>query len=230
MSLAPVEERGCWLACDIGKVNDPAALLMLQRVRTFLPGPFDPASGESGSWSVRYRVRFLERLALGTSYPAVVERLAGVCDSLAAREPELGPLIEVVVDVTGVGRPVFDMVLARRLKARGVVGVNYTGGQHARPSADDPRIHNVPKRDLVAGAVLLFQSQSLQIAEGLPDAPVLVNELVNFQESLTRAGNATYGNDGRNAKNDDLVNALALAAWRAVHRMPRPMEVSQRLL
>ncbi len=229
MSLAPVAERACWLACDIGKVRDPAALLVLQRVRTFTPGPFDPVSLASGAWSVSYGVRFLERLPLGTSYPAVVDRLAAVCDSLAAQAPVVGPLIEVVVDVTGVGRPVFDMVLARRLKARGIVGVHYTAGQVVRAAADDSRIYNVPKRDLVARAVLLFQNEELQISEKLADAPVLVNELVNFQESLTRAGNATYGNDGKHATNDDLVNALALAAWRAQHAVPRPLEGGQRL-
>jgi len=227
VSLAPVTELACWLGVDIGKIKDPAALLLLQRARTFTPGGFDPASGEAGAWKTRYAVLFLERLPLGTSYPAVVERLASVCDSLAAQESVTGPLIEVVIDVTGVGRPVLDMVLAKRLKTRGVVGVNYTGGQVAREAGD--RIYNVPKRDLVAQPVLLFQSGELQISEKLPDAPVLVNELVNFQESLTAAGNATYGNDGKRAKNDDYVNTLALAAWRAVSKAPRPMDGTQRL-
>ncbi len=242
MSVGPVREVRCWLACDIGKVNDPAALLVLERVRTFTPGPFDPRSGESGSWSVSYGVRFLERLKLGTPYPLVVDRLETVCDALIAQAPVAGQLAELVVDVTGLGRPVFDFIEERRVLGRLVdgerkrlrvpsfVGVSYTSGQVARPAADGTRIYNVPKRDLVARAVLLFQRQELRIAEGLPDAPVLVNELVNFQESLTAAGNSTYGNDGKLAKNDDLVNALALAAWRAVGSLPHVLEGSQRLL
>jgi hypothetical protein len=37
----------------------------------------------------------------------------------------------------------------------------------------------------------------LKIAEQLANAPVLVSELVNFQQRLSAAGRDSHGNDGR---------------------------------
>jgi len=231
--VRPVEERTLWLGVDIGKVVDPAALSLLERVRTFVPGPFQAGFQVHGSWSTSYGIRHLERLKLGTPYPLVAERVGAVCESLAASSPVSGPLMEVVVDVTGVGRPVFDMLVAiisaKRLRVR-VVGVNYTGGNLPSMAADGSSIWNLPKRDLVACLVLLFQSRELRIAERLPEAQVLVNELVNFQQTISDAGRDSYGNDPKRAKNDDYVNASALAAWRARIREPRELGERQRLL
>ena len=71
---------------DIGQANDPSALCVIERV-----GP-------------RLHVRHLERLPLGLPYPAQVERVAGVLD----RPPLVGH-VRLVLDATGVGRPVLDL-------------------------------------------------------------------------------------------------------------------------
>lgn len=225
MPVSPVVRSHFYLGLDVGKVRDPAALCVLERRSVFTPGPHQPNFGSTGAWSAhRYLVRHLERLPLGTPYPAAVDRVAAIAEKLRVSRT---PLSDVIVDVTGVGRPIFDLLADRGLVAR-VVGVNFTGGDRA--SSVDNRIWNVPKRDLVAGLVLLFQSRELQIADRLPDAQVLVQELVNFQETISAAGNASYGNDGVNAKHDDYVSAAALAAWRARRREPRELGVGQRLL
>lgn len=226
MPMIPAVERSLYIGFDVGKVNDPAALCVLQRSRTFTPGPYQPVFGSAGAWSPwRYAVRHLERLKLGTSYPAAVARLAAICGKLRDGAFAEGELDEVVVDVTGVGRPVFDMLSDAKLGCR-VVGVNYTSGLAARHAADGSSIVNLPKKDLVAGLVVLFQTAQMSIAAELPDAQVLVTELVNFQETISAAGRSSFGNDGVNAKNDDLVNCVALAAWRAVRRAPRELGAS----
>jgi hypothetical protein len=53
----------------------------------------------------QYRIRHLERLPLGMSYPQQVLHVVG----LTAREPLASKLAGTYVDETGVGRAVFDM-------------------------------------------------------------------------------------------------------------------------
>lgn len=229
MPVSPVTKSSYYLGLDVGKVRDPAAIAVMERRSVFTPGPFEPAGGAAGVTVTTYRIRHLERLPLGTAYPAVCDRVSAIADKIR--------LADVVVDCTGVGRPIFDLLADRGLHAAvhgdgrlgvRVVGVNFTSGAVA--STNDGRIWNVPKRDLVAGLVLLFQNRELQIAERLADAQVLVQELVNFQETISAAGRVSFGNDGTNAKHDDYVSAAALCAWRARLRAPRELGAPNRLL
>jgi hypothetical protein len=221
MPVMPSIQSRFFVGVDVGKVKDPPAMAVMELRSVFTPGPFDPFKQETGSTSISYRVRHLERLKLGTPYPALVDRVAVIAEKL--RLPVLpgsaAATAEVIVDVTGVGRPIFDLLADRRCGR--IIGVNFTGGDRAsRPDKFSP-IYNVPKKDLVAGLVLLFQSRRLQIAEKLADAQVLVNELVNFQETLSAAGHSQFGNDGVNARHDDYVSAAALCCWRARQYAPR---------
>ena len=233
MPVSSVTKSTYYVGLDVGKVRDPAAIAVMERRAVFTPGPFEPAGpdpGRCGVTTVTYLIRYLQRLKLLTPYPAVADRVAKI--SVQLRTPASPPnggydLANVVVDVTGVGRPVFDLLAERGLGAQ-VVGVNFTGGQNANFSGGG--IYNVPKRDLVANLVLLFQRKQLLISDKLAEARVLVNELVNFQEVISAAGNASYGNDGVNAKNDDYVSAAALCAWRAKLRATRELGVGQPLL
>ena len=76
------------------------------------------------------------------------------------------------------------------------------------------RIIRVPKRDLVSVLQVMFQTGRLKIATSLPLGPVLVDELMNFRAKITPAGNDTY-EAWRERDHDDLVLALAIAAWYA---------------
>ena len=229
MSLEPVVTTRFYLGLDVGKVKDPAALCVLERRVVFKPGPYRPTEPGFGAEALSYRIRHLERCRLGLSYPDVVARVAAVVAKLVLLEtrPGMVSAAEVVVDVTGVGRPVYDL-LCDRVRGAQIVGVNFTAGQSA--NSGDGRVWNVPKRDLVAGLVVGFQDRQLLIAEKLADAPVLVNELVNFQMTLSAAARDTYSNDGTQAKHDDYVSAAALAFWRAKKRVPRELGRGGRLL
>ena len=228
MPVSPVTRSDFYVGLDVGKVLDPAAIAVMERRSVFRPGPYEPGASECGTTVTSYRVRHLERLALGSPYPAVVDRVAVIAEKLRLPVIPHGVRVaDVVVDITGVGRPIFDLLADRGVCAE-IVGVNFTSGDRA--SSTDGRIWNVPKKDLVAGLVVLFQSRELQIAERLRDAQVLVNELVNFQETISKAGHASFGNDGVNAEHDDYVCAAALCAWRARLRAPRDLGMPHRLL
>ena len=88
-------------------------------------------------------------------------------------------------------------------------GVTITGGN--TPTHEGAN-WLVPKRDLVSTMQVLLQSRRLMVAEELPEAPLLVKELLDFQVKITMAAHDIYG-AWREGQHDDLVLATALAVW-----------------
>jgi hypothetical protein len=58
----------------------------------------------------------------------------------------------------------------------------------------------------------LIASSRLKVADGLPEAGVLLRELADFRVSITAQANETFG-AGSHGEHDDLVVAVALAVW-----------------
>ncbi len=161
-----------------------------------------------------YAARHLERLPLGTPYPAQVERVKALHDRL---KEDTGSAPLLVADQTGVGRPVVDMLRAAELSP---VAVTITGGDAVTQDGSDYR---VPKRDLVSVVQILLQSERLKIARALPEAQTLTSELLAFKVSISLKGHDSYGNDvgeWRENPHDDLVLAVALACWYGEHHKP----------
>jgi hypothetical protein len=156
----------------------------------------------------RLMVRYLERLALGTTYPAVVKRVRKL-----VRTKILEGAGTVVVDSTGVGAPVVDLMRTAHLGCR-VTAVTITSG--LRECWHAP-VWSVPKRKLIAGLQRALERGELRIARRMAEADALVQELVDVRSRDGRgAGNLRIGADGY-GEHDDLVLALALACWKARH-------------
>jgi hypothetical protein len=147
-----------------------------------------------------FQVGHLERLPLGTPYPAIVDHVGRLLTKLPGH-PEL------VIDFTGVGRPVFDMFVYSGIYPIGVV---ITGGM---TETRDGRTCSVPKLDLVSRLQALLHEARLKILRELDEAETLVRELQDFRMEFTAAGHMTF--NARSGKHDDLVLALAIAVWRA---------------
>lgn len=190
---------------DLGQSNDPTALV-IARVEL-------DAAGEK-----RYYVGHVERLPLGTRYPAVVAHVGATVAALRSREP--APDVHLAIDGTGVGKPVVDMFLAKRPDVATLCPVTITG---ADAVTDDPTGGvRVPKRDLASTVLVLLESGRLEIARNLPLAEALTAELVGFRVKISLAtGHDSYGagEDWRSAPHDDLVLALAMAVWYGEHRL-----------
>jgi hypothetical protein len=150
----------------------------------------------------RYAVRHLDRWR--AKYPETVERVSRLANTPAL----MGAA--VVVDATGVGRPVVQMIRAA-LPGRAVYGITITAGSNVTAGAG-PLDVRVPKKDLVGAAQVLFQTGRLMVARELPLADTLIQELANFKVRITPALNETY-EAWRDGDHDDLVLALAMAAW-----------------
>jgi hypothetical protein len=150
-------------------------------------------------------LRYAERVALGTSYPQVVERVR----YLVGHE-NLRRQCVVAVDATGVGGPVVDMLRSSQLGCE-VSAVNITGGDRETHTGN---LWNVPKRDLIAGVQVLLEKRGLKIARGMKETGSLVRELTDVRMTAGSGGKVRIGADG-SGQHDDLVIALALACWRA---------------
>lgn len=126
-------------------------------------------------------------------------------------EPKLP---ELVVDATGVGRPVVDMLREAGLKP---IAITITGGDVV---GGNPAFQTVPKRDLVSTVQVLLQGGRLKVAAALEHQAILVRELLNFQVRIDPlTAHDSYG-AWREGTHDDLVLAVALACWRG-EWMPR---------
>ena len=148
--------------------------------------------------------RHLERLPLGTPYPAIVDRV----ERLLSTDPLRGRPTYLIVDATGVGAPVVDLFRQRGLEP---IAVTITGGTTVN-RAEFGALH-VPKRDLISTVAVLLEQRRLAVAQSLPEAATLAKELQGFQRRVSKVGRETFEASRRESAHDDLVLAVALAGW-----------------
>ena len=160
-----------------------------------------------------YQVRHLERVERNTPYPMIVKRVADL-----ARQPAVVDRATLVVDATGVGRPVVDLLRAELLTAP-LLAVTITAGDAV---SSEGRSWHVPKRDLVAAIQVLLQTERLKVAPALPAAELLTRELSAFEVKLSASGHDTY--NARAGEHDDLVLAVALTVWAGERGIGAPLQ------
>ena len=177
-----------YLGLDLGQARDYSALAIAER-RVELTGARDPVTYLEHT-RARILVRHLERIPLRTPYPDVVERVRVVTQRYRDRK------LQVVMDATGVGAAVRDMLAQAHLGVS-VIGVTITGGQRVTHSYGD---YHVPRYDLLANLRVLLEKRMLDIAVKGGPAEALRAELLRW---------------GRRSAHDDLVFAVALACWKA---------------
>src|SRR5437016_708443 len=129
-------QREWTIGLDLGQVRDPSAIAVLERAEE--AGEWDPVTMV---WrkEVALRLRYLERVPLGRPYAEVVERVRGITGSA-----ELVGRCRLVVDATGVGRPVVELLQGADLGC-GIMPVVFTG---AEAETRVNGYYRVPKRDL----------------------------------------------------------------------------------
>lgn len=199
----PVTRRVVGL--DLGKAVDFTALVDLEWT-------WPPPGGLAVPKPV-YNVTALKRWPLGTSYVALAGWLARYFASPAGVNSG-GPPPVLVVDETGVGIAVIEMIRERLLAAQfpgGLVCLTITAGSGC--SVVDTGRWRVAKKQLASVLVTLFQERRLALAQ-VPERDVLIREAQTFSVKVTPAGNETF-ESWRENEHDDLVLALALACWSA---------------
>jgi hypothetical protein len=180
---------------DLGQSQEYTAFAVLEQTR--IPNPLKP-----GRYLKQYAVRHLERFALGTAYTEVASALAKTFDDPALQGTVLA------VDQTAVGDPVVRMLRRSGIAAR-IHPLTITAG-HSATYGDGGWL--VPKKELVSTLQVLLQSRHLCVAPTLAEAPTLVKELVNFKMKVKLVADETL-TAWREGVHDDLVLAVAIAAW-----------------
>jgi hypothetical protein len=149
---------------------------------------------------VDFALRHLERILPGTGYPEIVSRVKALHCWL--KSPT------VILDASGVGRAAVELF---RDTGFSIYSLTLTAGDQ---TTNEGSSYRVPKRDVISSTQILLQTGRLKIARALPHARLLARELVNFHFTVGREkGDETL--DWREGPDDDLVLALAIAAWEA---------------
>jgi hypothetical protein len=206
-----------YIGLDLGQRHDPAAIAILHR--TVEPtGPFNHVTWELGR-ELHFRLCHTERLTLGTPYIEIVERIRRLLDKLSAPLPGIHsyagtvPLRTLVVDASGVGRPVVELLrksgigsgpAAMNAARAAIAPVTITASGAPRFEASGEEF--VSRRDLITNLRILLEKGLLRISARIHDRQALLKEFVQLQD---RSG----------SQHDDLAMATALACWKATRRL-----------
>ena len=214
-----MDQNNFYLGVDLGQRQDHTALAAVERV--IQRGPEVDRATFQPITQVYYRVRGLRRLKLGTPYPEIVAEVANVARTVATQGSTT-----MVVDATGVGAPVVDLLRAELDSTIPLVPVIFTGGDTVRC---ENGVYRVPKKDLVHGLIVLFENKRLRLLDDHSETRALINELANMRVKISGESHATY-EAWRQNQHDDLVFALALACWRGRWSEPKTLGSSKPLI
>lgn len=191
------------LGIDIGQQRDPTAIALLE--------------GSEHRGHVSFECRFLQRLPLGTPYPAVARRVAEiqrnaiqtvrqrVFDRTGYAYPDI--YLSVYVDATGVGKPIVDLLAEHKVE---VMPCFFTHGD--RRTEDTSGVQErvtIGKAYLVARLQMLFQNGRVRLPRNHAEAVPMKNELLEYEIKVDQNANDRYG-AFRTGTHDDLVTALGL--------------------
>lgn len=200
---------------DLGQMMQPTAIAVIEQEVLDLH-PFRQGR-EVRAWHLRH----LDRLPLDSSYADIGARVAEVIARLEEKEQAKNGT-DLVIDITGTGRPVGEVMEKAGLNP---IMVTITGGM--RETEAKPGDWLISKNDLVGGLQMLFQDERFKVAKGMPLAAKFAEELQTFK-LRPPALNPNDPESWRERPNDDLVFAVALAAWRARRYLPTPQAVEDR--
>lgn len=141
--------------------------------------------------------RHLERIPPGMDYPDQVHRFVKLT--------KYSHIDRVVIDRTGIGMAVYDLLIKAGIRPIGVV---ITSGNEPNFKGN---IWSVPKPDLISSLIACFQLGHIRIAD-LPERKTLITELQNFQIKISKNGHAAYEAAGSTIHDDGVISA-ALAVY-----------------
>jgi hypothetical protein len=197
---------------DLGHSADYTALAVLQKVPTY--------DSQTGKHSIELHLRHLQRFPLKTPYTDIADQVKSLLTSPPFTTPIISdgrlarPTTELIVDRTGVGVAVTDLLKERRLN---YIAVTITGlGQ--KVNRHSTKEYSVPKQDLVSALEVSFHKGTLKVAKGLPGWPKLREDLLNFRRKQSKVTAHISYEHWRESDHDDLVLAAALACWKATYK------------
>lgn len=183
------------LGLDLGQAADFSALCALQRKECL--GPFLPQSRPNKY----YACLGLKRWPLGTSYPNIVKEVEDLTKKAELQDAFL------IVDASGVGRPVIDMLKEAHLPAKLKPVIITAGNSESFTNS----YYHVAKQMLISNAQIVLQERRVRLPTNSSEITTLVRELENYRVKVTQAANETF--NAREGEHDDLCLAFALCCW-----------------
>jgi hypothetical protein len=181
------------LGLDIASVGDWSFLAGLLKTPTWHEG--------TQRYLNHYTVGLLERWR-GIEF----EDLIAMIGDLVARLPKRP---ELVVDGTGMGRPIVNMIRRSQMAIEKLIGVVITSGQ--REKEKEQGFRSVPKSTLVTNLEVLMNGR-IKVAPSLPLARQLTLEMQHFARTRRDTGYESIESDTPRVP-DDACIAVSLAAW-----------------
>jgi hypothetical protein len=209
------------LGLDVGQISDPTAIVVaevqyLPRGRTKRERHSNTIYTNNGPRTLtqdvdvpllepEYTVRHLQRLPLGTGYLDVARKVA----EILVADPLRGRPRRVFVDVTGVGRPVYEMVVEEVYNRPGTDDVAISPITFTHGDRYDQSQGRLGKAYMVSRLQALLQRLAIH-APDTPEVRAMLEELRTYEIRIDQDGKDTYG-AFKVGKHDDLATALGLA-------------------
>ena len=208
----PLQWRGGWklhyaAGVDVGKRHDPSALAIIERRQLMgADGRFSNRPIEQGD--PVFHVVHAQRFPLHEPYPQQGQRLARLLGSRA----ELADC-PVLVDRTGVGDGVIDQWKREIPEIRAIV---LTAGREVVRAG---RELHISKSVLIQELQGHLHYQTIKVPKDLPEAEAIAREAADFEVHYTATGALQW--NAKSGDHDDLIIAIALALYGAVHLSAR---------
>ena len=202
------------LGIDLGQSIDPTAMALIER-EVYGTADWQPIKGQmegATNWrpglGVRFTVRALKLLPLGTSYQAIVAEIGMRYEQTA----QFGKT-QLVFDETG-ARAAGDMIRERIPNA---VGCTLTASE--KDARIGPRRWSISKPNMVTGLLAAIESGQLGAAKDLDQFETFKAHIVDLRRKVSNLGHFSF--NAREGQHDDFVTAGGLAWWCARHRLWR---------
>jgi hypothetical protein len=199
---------------DLGQLHDSSAIVVCEAGRRDTGKQEERSRFWDGSvWLTNvqetvFRVRYVERLPLRTSFDNVGVRVREVVEGLdmLAREDDREAKVYVLADRTGLGLPATEAMRKELGTAVPLTGVVITAGEQVVGGLGGWEAR-VPKSHIVTRLRALLDTDRIELP-ATPEAQLLTDELKSFQARSTLRGIRAEAEAGAH---DDLVTALGLA-------------------
>jgi len=197
------------LGASLGTGMQPTAIAVIEQ-----------EISQNGNWRAGIKalsLRHLERAPLDDGITKIVAQVEALLKRAEIAKSEAGGGADVALDITGTGRAPVEL-----FKGAGINPqlITITGAATTEEETE-PNDWRIPKIELIGNLQVLLESERLQMARDLDLVSDLTDELNKFSMKPPRI-NPNDPESWREGQFDDLVFAVAVAAWRAVRHVPRP--------
>lgn len=217
------------IAVDLGTQSDFTVISVWKRVQKYgkrerLPGTYEGMQ-ERPPLINEYHLVYLERPDLRTPYPEIADLIYRI-----VRQPKMAGNSSLIVDATGVGLPVIQMMRENGLSP---IPLTITGGYTVTQS-EATGGYGVPKRDLVQALNAVLQTGRLKVPKRIKFADQLEKELISFKMRQKTERHTQFEAD-KESTHDDFVMSFAMNAWwmerifgsKTIEIQPPPVEYDE---